>query len=135
MKTLSRIFLIVVPAPIAGGVLADWWFGDVLWHNVPLHSCLETMGAFAALTVAALLLVIVRQRGTPLLPVSASTSRHLKLWVQSLQFDSGVVGCELPVDADLAMVAVAVPAVGLGCDFCDGGDTTRQTLPGQHAQF
>ena len=39
----------------------------------------------------------------------ASTSRHLYLWIQSLEFDSGRVGGELPVHRFLVRVPAYVP--------------------------
>ncbi len=55
--------------------------------------------------------------------------------IQSLEFNAGIRGAELPVDRAHSLVAMILPLLNLLTGFFDSGNVVRQTLPHQHAQF
>jgi len=55
--------------------------------------------------------------------------------VQSLQFDAGVGGFELPVGLGVVLVAVVLPCVDFVGEDLLVGDAAIQTLRREHAEF
>jgi hypothetical protein len=56
----------------------------------------------------------------------------MEFWVHGVQFDSGVVGGELPVDAFGVVVSPGCPCGDLFANFADAADATAQTLLRRH---
>ncbi|MBM3889262.1 MAG: hypothetical protein FJ388_09070, partial [Verrucomicrobia bacterium] len=48
--------------PLAGSVAAHFWMADQRWDNLAFHASVEAVGAFAALSLAVLILVLQRQQ-------------------------------------------------------------------------
>ena len=64
---------------------------------------------------------------------SASSRDYFR--VEVFEFDSGVVGGELPVDAGLMVDADRCPGLGFLANRFGLGDPTVEALAGEHAQF
>src|SRR5580693_2060006 len=55
--------------------------------------------------------------------------------VEPLQFDAGVVGCELPIGLGVMLVAMILPSINLSLEGLLVGNTAAQALCRQNGEF
>jgi|GEM_PF-3116141 len=59
---LTNIFLLGVVLPVVGGILSHQYLADQDLANIPLHSAIEALGTFAALSLAMLILLLEKNK-------------------------------------------------------------------------
>ena len=59
---LTNIFLLGVVLPVVGSMISHQYLVDWNFANIPLHSAIEALGTFAALSLAALILMLEKNR-------------------------------------------------------------------------
>jgi signal transduction histidine kinase/PleD family two-component response regulator len=71
-RIVSAILLLGMVLPAMGSLVVNKYFHGVVWEHEPFHSCVEVVGAFAALIVAVLLIIIMKTRSGDLQTVPNS---------------------------------------------------------------
>ena len=61
---LTRLLLVGVLLPLLAGLSASHLLGDVKWVALPLHSAVETMGSYAGISLAVILLLQQKHKKT-----------------------------------------------------------------------
>ncbi|MFH0994910.1 MAG: methyl-accepting chemotaxis protein [Pseudomonadota bacterium] len=141
VSNVTKLLLIGILLPLVAGLSAGRLLGDVKWVAIPLHSAIETLGSFAGISLAVILLLQQKYKNADsfhILITSALVAMGVLdifhgsvpllvgnrfVWLHSMAMLAGGVlfalswfesGVTRPNRAYVLPVGVAVAAIGLG---------------------